>query len=69
MREEERECSSFRWATILFVCLTLLVACDAKSRYAGIYKSEKQEPIGQKEIVLELRENGDGLWKVGARRG
>jgi len=42
----------------------LLVSCDSKGRYAGVYKAEVRESTKQKEIVLELKENGDGLWKV-----
>jgi len=67
MREEEHR--SFRRVAILFVCLALLVSCQAKGEYAGIYKSERQEPMKQKEIILELNETGDGLWKVASDKG
>ena len=67
MREKEH--SSFRLVAILFVCFALLLSCDGKGKYAGIYKSERQEPTKQKEIILELNESGDGLWKVASDKG
>lgn len=39
----------------------LLVSCESKDKYVGVYKAEG--PMGR-EIILELKKNGDGLWKV-----
>lgn len=44
--------------------LMLLLSCGSGDRYVGVYKA-MQEPPNQREIILELKENGDGLWKVG----
>lgn len=46
----------------LFVLLMLLLSCESKEKYVGTYKAEGQKP--GKEIILELKENGDGLWRV-----
>jgi hypothetical protein len=46
----------------LLVLLMLLLSCESKDNYAGVYKAEGQNSA--KEIILELKENGDGLWKV-----
>ncbi len=44
----------------LSVVLALLVSCQSKNRYVGVYKSD-----GQRQIVLELKENGYGTWRMG----
>ena len=46
----------------LFVLLMLLLSCESKDKYVGTYKAEGQKSA--KEIILELKENGGGLWKV-----
>ena len=48
----------------LFVLLMLLVSCESKDKYMGVYKAEGQESAKQREIILELKENGEGLWRV-----
>ncbi|MGO9136457.1 MAG: hypothetical protein ACLP9S_08725 [Syntrophales bacterium] len=44
----------------LCVLLMLLLSCESKDKYAGVYKAA----VKQGEIVLELKGNGDGLWRV-----
>ena len=48
----------------LFVLLMLLLSCESKDKYVGVYKAEAQKSASAREIILELKENGDGLWKV-----
>ncbi|MGZ6290850.1 MAG: hypothetical protein ACXWMK_01500 [Syntrophales bacterium] len=48
----------------LCVLLMLLLSCESKDKYAGVYKAAWKESVKQGEIVLELKENGDGLWRV-----
>lgn len=45
----------------LCVFLVLLLSCESRDQYAGVYKAQ-----GQGEIILELHGTGDGLWKVGS---
>jgi hypothetical protein len=58
---KESEYQGYRWLAGLLVLLILLLSCESKDEYVGLYKAE-----GQREIILELKENGDGLWKVGS---
>ena len=53
-----------RWTAGLFLLLLLLLSCESKDKYVGVYKAEGQK--SEKEIILELKGNGDGLWKVGS---
>jgi hypothetical protein len=53
-----------RWIAGLFVVLMLLLSCESRDKYVGVYKAV-QESAKQREIILELKENGDGLWRVG----
>jgi len=49
-----------------FLCLLLIgaVSCDRKERYAGIYREQGEEPLKPAENYIELKENGQGVWKV-----
>jgi hypothetical protein len=42
----------------------LVLSCESKDKYVGVYNAV-QESATQREIILELKENGDGLWRVG----
>jgi hypothetical protein len=53
-----------RWSVAL--CLLLLLSCDSKERYAGVYKAQGNDTVKQ-EITLELKANGEGLWRVGSK--
>jgi hypothetical protein len=50
---------------LLGLCLVMILVfgCESKDKYAGVYKG--QDPAKQAEIVVELKANGDGLWRVG----
>jgi hypothetical protein len=47
--------------------LVFLLSCESKDRYAGVYKAGGGETAKQEEIVLELKANGEGLWRVGSK--
>jgi hypothetical protein len=51
---------------LLGLCLVMILVfgCESKDKYAGVYKA--QDPAKQTEIVVELKANGDGLWRVGS---
>jgi hypothetical protein len=60
--------SSFRnpvWLLPLCLLLVLMGSCESKDKYAGVYKAEAKETPKQAEITVELKANGDGLWRVG----
>jgi hypothetical protein len=44
------------------MCVMFLASCESRDRYAGVYQAERSAK--QETIILELRGNGDGLWKV-----
>lgn len=46
----------------LFLILTL--SCEQKERYAGIYVARKGELPESSEAYIELRDNGQGIWRV-----
>ena len=48
----------------LCVLLMLLLSCESKDKYAGVYKAAGKESSMQGEVILELKANGDGLWRV-----
>lgn len=48
----------------LCLLLMLLLSCESKDKYVGEYKAAFQDSCTQGEIVLELKGNGDGLWRV-----
>jgi len=48
----------------LCVLLMLLLSCESKDKYVGVYKAAGEDSCLQGEIVLELKGNGDGLWRV-----
>ncbi len=52
---------------IAVTCLLLLVvaSCESGDRHVGVYKAVG-EPSKQGEIVLELKANGEGVWRVGS---
>lgn len=54
------------WVLGLCLVLILVFGCESKDKYAGVYKAQGQAPAKQAEIVVELKANGDGLWRVGS---
>ncbi|MGD0662482.1 MAG: hypothetical protein ABSD38_30880 [Syntrophorhabdales bacterium] len=51
---------------LVVLCLLLLLSCEAREQYAGTYKAMPNEMVKQ-EIMLELKANGEGLWRVGSK--
>lgn len=49
-----------------FLCLLLICAasCDRKDRYAGIYREQGEVPLKSAENYIELKENGQGVWRA-----
>jgi hypothetical protein len=54
------------WLLGLCLVMILVLGCESKDKYAGVYKAQGQDPAKQAEIVVELKANGDGLWRVGS---
>jgi hypothetical protein len=65
---EQRNIRNCRWMAVLFTVLVLLSGCDSREKYVGVYRALGQSAQGQREVVLELREHGDGVWKVATDR-
>lgn len=49
----------------LCLLLILLVSCGSKDDFAGTYKAEAIDSPRQAETLIELKVNGDGIWRVG----
>jgi hypothetical protein len=54
------------WLFGLCLVVILLFGCESEDKYAGVYKAQAADSTKQAEIVLELKANGDGLWRVGS---
>jgi hypothetical protein len=52
------------WIVGLCLLATFLVACESRDKYVGTYRTEATGPAKQEVVVLELRANGDGAWKI-----
>jgi hypothetical protein len=44
--------------------LLITLSCDKKERYTGIYLPEGKESPEQSETYIELKENGQGIWRI-----
>jgi hypothetical protein len=58
----------FRVCLLLFLCCLLLSAlagCGRGTQYVGTYVAEIKDSPDRKENILELKETGAGVWKVG----
>jgi hypothetical protein len=53
------------WLLPLCLLLVLMLSCESKDKYAGVYKAEAKDTPKQAQITVELKANGDGLWRVG----
>jgi len=55
--------SLFLMVTVsLFLILTF--SCEQKERHAGIYVAHKGELPESSEAYIELKDNGQGIWRV-----
>jgi hypothetical protein len=53
------------WLLPLCLLLVLMLSCESKDKYAGVYKAEAKDTPKQAQITVELKANGDGLWRMG----
>ena len=49
----------------LCLLLILILSCGSKDRFIGVYQAELKDSPKQTETVLELKADGDGVWRVG----
>ena len=49
----------------LCLLLILMVSCGSNEQFIGTYKAEVKDSPKQAETVLEVKANGDGIWRVG----
>jgi hypothetical protein len=54
------------WVVGLCLLVTFLASCESRDKYVGVYRAEGMGSAKQEAIILELKANGDGLWKVGS---
>lgn len=52
----------------LFVLLLFLLSCESKDKYMGVYQAQVTSSAKQDVTILELKANGDGLWRVSSRK-
>jgi hypothetical protein len=52
----------------LFVLLVFLLSCESKDKYVGVYQAQATSSAKQDVTILELKANGDGLWRVSSRK-
>jgi hypothetical protein len=61
---QHAKCGSIFWAVFLCLILAGAASCDRKERYAGIYREVGGEALNPVENYIELKENGQGVWRV-----
>lgn len=51
----------------VLVCgiLPFVLACESREKVAGMYKAEEGVSPAEKEVFLDLKENGEGAWRRG----
>jgi hypothetical protein len=58
----------YRWMVSLCVLLMFLVSCESRDKYVGVYQAQVTSTAKQDVTILELKANGDGLWRVSSRK-
>jgi hypothetical protein len=53
------------WIFLLCMLTVMVCSCGPKGQYVGTYKAEAKDAGKQVESVLQLKDNGEGSWKVG----
>ncbi len=54
-----------RWRLLpLFLLLIFIVSCGSNEQFTGSYRAAPGDSPKQAEIVIELKANGAGTWKV-----
>ena len=61
----ESRCNNCMRLLPLCLLLVLMISCGSKNQFIGTYKAETRDSPKQAETVLELKADGDGIWKVG----
>ncbi len=54
----------FRLLSLCFL-LALVISCGSRDHYTGTYRADAGESSRQSELVIELKANGEGIWKAG----
>ncbi len=54
----------FSSVILIGLFLIVIISCDKKERYAGVYRAQEGELQKPSEIYIELKENGQGVWRV-----
>jgi hypothetical protein len=57
----------YRRMISLCVLLIFLVSCESGDKYVGVYQAQAMSSGEQGITILELKANGDGLWRVSSR--
>jgi hypothetical protein len=52
------------WVVGLCALVVFLASCVSRDKYVGVYQAEAKGIAKQAAVILELRANGDGVWKV-----
>ncbi|UCH08528.1 MAG: hypothetical protein JSV55_06040 [Deltaproteobacteria bacterium] len=52
------------WPALLGLLLVFAFSCGSKARYAGLYEARDSESQKPSETYIELKENGEGVWRV-----
>jgi hypothetical protein len=52
---------------IFSLCLVVILclACESRDKYLGAYRAEANRLSKQPEAIMELKANGDGVWRMG----
>jgi hypothetical protein len=53
------------WLLLLCLLLVLMVSCESRDMVVGTYRGTVKDSSHQAEILLELKANGEGVWRMG----
>lgn len=53
------------WPVAFCLLLAMLFSCGSRDNYVGSYTADPKDTPRQVAASLELKENGEGIWKVG----
>jgi hypothetical protein len=65
MPMETRSDNRMRLIPLCLLLLILMIACGSKDQFIGTYKADAKDSPKQAEIILELKADGAGIWRVG----
>lgn len=52
------------WLCALCLLLFFVVSCESKDGAIGTYQATQEDSLKKAEIVMELKANGNGIWRV-----